>query len=77
MILKSIRKKLYNRFLPKLMEKNYMSPIPRSGEAAKKVNCYSIMLDQESQLYFLAEEYKNYSLIGNTWGGQKYEKPRK
>jgi len=67
-----LKKVLLKWLLPKLISRSCESRIPRSGEAGEKVNCFVVALDRNDQPYFVATSYKEETLHGLRWNGERY-----
>lgn len=65
-------KVLYNLLLPKILNNKCQNRIPRSGEKGKRVNCFSVRLDRDSNPFLLVESFKDNKLIGKKWDGNKF-----
>jgi hypothetical protein len=50
--------------------------VPRSGEAAARVNCYSVYVDKNSEPYLLVKALAGESLECLEWSGQRFDVPK-
>jgi len=70
-----IKSVLYKHFIPSLLEKACPDRIPRTGENAKKVDCFTIAIDKmDGEPYMLVEGFCDTKFKGLIWSGSKYEK---
>jgi hypothetical protein len=67
-----LRKSLYLKLLPGLLTKKCPSEIPRSGEDGKKINCFSVAIDNNSEPDFLLREYSTKEFSVLKWNGERY-----
>jgi len=59
-------------FLSRALERACESPIPRSGEDGKRVNCFSVSIDRFGEPYFLVTALSGPRLHGLEWTGERY-----
>lgn len=73
---KQIRIFLLQRCLAKTLAHSCPNIIPRSGERAKKVNCYVAALDKQAKPYILVRKIGKTHIEGLEWDGiaKKYSK---
>ena len=69
-----IRKYIYKKVLESVLQHPCPDRIPRSGNAGKRVNCYSIEIYNESTPYLLIDAVDDIGVIGRLWTGQEYDK---
>lgn len=70
--MKRTSKKLCRTFLPRLLSRGCESPIPRSGSAGARVNCFSISVDKAGEPFLLVDGLENETLTGLEWDGSSY-----
>lgn len=50
--------------------------VPRSGEAAKRVNCYSVYVDRNTEPYLLVRAVRDEELECLEWSGERFDTPK-
>lgn len=68
-----LKKKLYQHYLPKLIENKCDASIPRSGENGKKVNCFVVLFFNGDDPYLLVEDFIKDKLICLQWDGNSFK----
>lgn len=64
---------LCRHFLPWALTRACESTIPRSGDAGKKVNCFTVSLDREGEPYLIVLKLADDMLECLAWSGKSYE----
>ena len=71
-----IRKYIYKKVLESVLQYPCPDRIRRSGNAGKRVNCYSINIDNESNLDLLINAVDEIGVTGRLWTGKAYDKKK-
>lgn len=69
-----IRKYIYKKVLQSVLQRPCPLRIPRSGDAGKQVNCYTIEIYNGSDPYLMVEAVDEIGVTGRLWTGQKCDK---
>jgi len=68
---------LYKKVLKHILYKSCPSLIPRSGEAGKKVNCYTIEIEKEDgSPYLLVDSLTEKGVSGRIWDNKSYNQKK-
>lgn len=73
--MKTIERKLYRIFLPRIASNICEYTIPRSGEAGRLVNCFSAQIDQNNAPHLLVTGISTSNIVCLQWDGDRYAIP--
>lgn len=60
-------------FLPRVLRRTCPNAIPRSGDRAKRVNCFSVSIDKDGDPYLLVKGVDGDDLRCLEWSGTQYD----